>query len=373
MGRYKYEEASLERTNEMLMQELQERGISNLQLSSMGNSISTGFSLMNGNIPLLKRNTTLYDAAENYGIDLTTHQFSRSENNNDEHLLEWILTNKTEESFNADSRRDYYHHLQGKMPLLTEEEIMMHYPEKVERNKGIQDVLFEGDNETANIIIANVGTGAFLDNVTRKGKHKLTNGVAKDRGYIESILGMVQLNNRESYVNTQIYLCGAPRILKTPATQIFINRQLKSISKRYANVNYLPSFPRKSFYHNSERLPIPFPDTHYSEEEYLHHLNEVEKSIIVNYQMTDCIIDIDREFARRSKEIEFSDYKSATRDEILTTIEGYADEIEESGKDSKYFIHKTKEYLLERYPYDYYFLDKQAIKDCHKVLRKGKK
>ena len=38
----------------------------------------------------------------------------------------------------------------------------------------------------------------------------------------------------------------------------------------------------------------------------------------------------------------------------------------------KQFLESTRSYLLERYPYDFYYLDKQAIKESTKVLQKHK-
>lgn len=369
MSKYPNERLILQETNDKLLQELSNQGIRKLQLSSIGNSISTGFSVMSNNKPLLKRNEILRYQAEGYSISLETHQFSRSENNSDEHLHEWLLKNKKESEFNAETRRDYHIYLQGNNPLLSEQEIIKFYPITQEIDKGITEALFTTEEGLANIVIANVGTGAFLDNITRQGRHKITGGIKKDTRYIEAVLGTIQLNNRENYANTQVYLCGAPRIINTPATSIFINRHLKDMSKRYANVVYVPSFSRNIVYH-SNNFPIPLPDPHYNEEEYLHLLNMTEEKMIENYQPTDYTIKIDRNFVKRSREIEMSERKQETRDEILTTIEQYANLIEESGKDRNQFLHQTKNYLLERYPYDYYFLDRKAIKESSKVLAK---
>ena len=353
MSRVEMATSQLRKTNEELISELSNLGIRKIQISSIGNSIATGFSAMSTNRPLLSRNESLPEIAKDNGIKLDTYQFSRFENNSDEHTLNSLLSNKKESAFNAESRCDYKN------------------PEDVQEDRGMADVLLDAQDGLANFVIANVGTGAFLDNWTRGGHHLFTNGIAKDRAYIESFLGIIQFNNRQNYANTQVYLCGAPRILNTPLTDIFINSPLKTIAKRYANVIYVPSISRKVLYQNSI-MPFSFPDTHYDEEEYIRLLNKIGQLMTSSFNLTSSLIEIDRLFSNRSREIEMTERKIDTRDEILSTLEQYADIAEESGKSRKQFLESTRSYLLERYPYDFYYLDKQAIKESTKVLQKHK-
>lgn len=371
MNKYVKAQVELQKANERMLSELSSLRIKNLQISSIGNSIATGFSAMCGNKPLLLRNETLQSQAREKEIEVEIHQFSRFENNRDEHTFNNLMINKKESEFNAESRRDYRMFRMGGHQLLSEEQIIGYYPPTLTHDIGMADAVFRQEEGLANIVIANVGTGAFLDNVTRGGQHFFTNGVAKDRAYIESLLGTIQFNNRRNYANTQVYLCGAPRILNTPLTDAFINAPLQTVAKRYANVTYVPTISRQVLYH-TDIMPIPFPDTHYSEEEYLRLLTAVEKKVFEEYQKKSSIIEIDRIFERRSREIEMSETKVDTRDEILSTIEYHANLLEESGKSRTEFLKQARNYLLERYPYDYYFLDKQAIKESSKVLTKHK-
>lgn len=371
MNNYVRAQVELQNANERLVSELSSSGISKLQISSIGNSIATGFSAMSTNKPLLLRNETLQSQAREKEMEVETHQFARFENNRDEHTFNNLMTNKRESEFNAESRRDYRTFRMAQQQLLSEEQIMAYYPENLDQDVGMADAIFRQEDGLANIVIANVGTGAFLDNVTRGGRHLLTNGIAKDRAYIESLLGTVQFNNRKNYANTQVYLCGAPRILNTPLTDIFINAPLKTVAKRYANVIYVPTISRQVLYH-SDVMSIPFPDTHYNEQEYLRLLSTVENKIIEEYQKRASLIAIDRNFERRSREIEMSGTRTDTRDEILSTIEHHAALLEGRGKSRTEFLKETRDYLIERYPYDYYYLDKQAIKESSKVLAKHK-
>ncbi len=354
--------------NRELADELSSLGIKKLQISSIGNSIATGFSAMSANKPLLQRNETLPFYLESRNIDLEQHQFSRFENNSDEHTFNNFVSNKSENEINRECRRDYRHFRMNGKEMLPEDKILEYYP-MITDSKGMADTIYESGFGLANVVVANVGTGAFLDNWTRGGKHLLTNGIAKDRSYIEAILGLIQLNNRTNYANAQVYLCGAPRILNTPITDIFINRPLKSVAKRYANVTYVPNISRKILYPN-DVMGMPFPDTHYNEEEYLRLLLKIEESIISEYQMHDSLITIDRSLASLSREIEMFGEERDSRDEILSIIETEVKRIEDSGKNSEEFLNKVIKYLLERYPYDFYFLDKKAITDSKKVLIK---
>lgn len=371
MSRVEMATSQLRKTNEELISELSNLDIRKIQISSIGNSIATGFSAMSTNRPLLSRNESLPEIAKANGIKLDTYQFSRFENNSDEHTLNSLLSNKKESAFNAESRCDYKNFRMNGKQLLSKEQALSYYPEDVQEDRGMADVLLDAQDGLANFVIANVGTGAFLDNWTRGGHHLFTNGIAKDRAYIESLLGIIQFYNRQNYANTQVYLCGAPRILNTPLTDIFINSPLKTIAKRYANVIYVPSISRKVLYQNSI-MPFPFPDTHYDEEEYIRLLNKIGQSMTTSFHLTSSLIEIDRLFSNRSREIEMTERKIDTRDEILSTLEQYADIAEESGKSRKQFLESTRSYLLERYPYDFYYLDKQAIKESTKVLQKHK-
>ena len=369
MGSYKTEEEKLIITNDELMKEMQNLGKEKVILSSYGNSISTGFSMMSENKPLLRRNEDLKKAAATYNIELEQHQFSRSENNSDEHLLNSFILNKKESEFNKDSRRDYRVVRKNLVHPLSDEELDEYYPTTLESDKGVQDVFYDTDETAANIVIYNGATGSLLDNWTRKGKHILTGGIKKDTASIETLLGLIQLNNREKFSNTQVYLCGAPNIMNLPVTSsLFINGRLKAISKRFANVTYVPTIPRKPLYFEKGHLPLP--DPHYDKNEYLHLLNETEKQIIKNYHIKELLIAIDRTFAKRSKEIEFTEQEVKSYDEVLSVIEAYAKKAESDGIDRNEFLKIAIDYLLERYPYDYYFLDHKAMKDGYSLLKR---
>lgn len=357
----KISDKELYRETDKLFEILYKLGLQKLLLTSLGNSIATGFSFNDINIPLFDRDKFLDVIAKNYGIDLEKHKFCRSENNSDEHIFQWIINNISENEINELNKRDYINHLKSGKELMTKEEIYETYSKKSEVR--IQDIIFDESDSTANIVVYNGGTGSFLDNWTRKGTHLLTNGIKKDISYIEAILGLIQNNNREIGAKTQVYLCAVPRIVNTDLTNIFINSKLKTISNRYANTNYVKSFNRKPFYNVNGIL---IPDPHYNEKEYLILIYLILESLIKNYQFSDYLIEIDKKLYDLNKEVELSMKTRDTSSEILDIIKTYADL---AGNNRIEFLNFCKRYLLERYPYDFSFLNRDAIKNQVKELK----
>lgn len=96
-----------EQINETLANLFQSYGISNFRLTSLGNSISSGYSMTRTTMPLLLRNYSLKRIMEEHDITLDRHNFARSQNNNDEHVFDWILNNTKETAMNRVNRSDY--------------------------------------------------------------------------------------------------------------------------------------------------------------------------------------------------------------------------------------------------------------------------
>lgn len=376
MGKYSRDLIDLEKTNVKLVEELQKQDIKKVQMTSLGNSIAVGFSGTSLNCPLLLRNKNLVKEMNRGGIEININHLARGENNSDEKVFQWIIENKKISEFNKENQRDYTNwNLQdmaiiGRLDFLTQEEQDRYFPRQVEDDKGTADIIYLKEPHTANIVIANLGTGSLLDNWTRKGKHVLTTGIKKDRSYVESILGLIQLHNRDKFGSTQVYLCGAPRLFNTFVSNTFINNPIKRLSKQYANVTYIPNFSRQLLYPIKGKPPIP--DPHYNEEEYLHLINEIEKNIIKNYIYKDALIEIDRELNILSKQVEFFLSPESPDDKILTIVENRAEQLERKRKNHQEFLEMVTYYLSERYPYDFSFLNRDTIKSIPKVLSKTK-
>ena len=349
--------------NLKLLEKLKNLDKEKLVMVALGNSISTGFSFCDDNKPLLDRNILLETMCEEYGIDLYKYKFARSENNSDQNVLNWILNNYTEQDMNNMNRRDYENHEKNGNSLLTGKELDQYYGKSKVDDVHIQDILFNDGEDTANIVIYNGATGSFLDNITRGGIHKYKNGVNKDIGHIESVLSLIHNNNRENLSGTQVYLCGVPRLLNTGIQDYYMNRPIKTVSKRYPNVSYVDNFKRKVIYKGKNKV-----DLHYNKNEYLKLTHLIMKSVLENYEINSALIGIDRDLYHYNKEIEMGKRDNNSYNDILDIIEEYVFSFTEENEVE--LLKRVKEYLLERYCYDFFCLDKKAIKDVPtKLLR----
>lgn len=223
-------------------------------------------------------------------------------------------------------------------------------------NEKIQDIILNSKPEEANIVILNLGTGSFLDILTRHGSltiPNIFNSLKRDMRGISEILELIQNNNRENNSHTQVYMCGAPRIMNTVITDLVMNPSIKKIGREYANVTYVPSFPRQAFYKTSNGTILP--DPHYNHAEYYHFLNDIETNIINSYLIRDLMIDMDTILYKLSKE---NDVKGANNNssDALDVIKDIAKKYEDKNGNYNYFIELAKTYIKSRYPFDFYRL-----------------
>lgn len=355
---------NLYKNNEMLSQILQKNNINQLVLTSLGNSIASGYSYMSTTKPLLYRDETIETIMATKNITLNRYHFARYANNNDEHIFSWLTKNISEKEMYNLNRIDIKHE---RVIGLTNELIEKYYPTNPKENLGLRNIILQNNPNLANIVIYNGATGSFLDNITRNGKHKLTSGIKRDCVSIESTLKTIQISNRTSGTNTQVYLCGAPKILNTPITDIYINNRLEKIASNYANVTYIPPISRKVIYKHPEYGISP--DTHYNEEEYLTLLTKIIESINQKYLMNKAMIDIDREFFSTSYQIE--EGQKVDKDYIIEEkLSNWITILDEQGLDINQFLSTLKKYLLERQPYDFYYLGNKTIKKHVNQLKK---
>lgn len=219
-----------ERTlNRKLASVFDEFGIKNFRFISLGNSIASGYSMVRTTKPLLLRNSSLQEIMALYDINLERYHFARAQNNNDEHIFEWLTQNIKESDFYQMNRQDYSN-LASSMKThgLTEEKITEYYPKKLKYDNGLQDLVLSSDDKTANIVVYNGCADSFLDNIIKKGKfqNKLFHGINQDATSLEVTLKFIQNSNRVDGTNTQVYICGAPNFLGLGISET-INRKLK--------------------------------------------------------------------------------------------------------------------------------------------------
>lgn len=354
-----YDEKILRRNSGELAKKIRDLNYKKLQLISLGNSIGTGFSLSDINLPLLERDKILDEEMKKEEITLEKYRFARSENNSDEHIFNWILNNISQSEVDKWNYRDYLNHISNGNELIKKDMIKDIYNGK--NNIQIKDLLFNQEDNVSDIVIYNGATGSFLDNITRKGKHKLTYGITKDLDYIDAILGMIQNSNRKTNSTTQVYICGAPKITNIPVSDFFINRKLKSIVYRYSNVSYVPNFHKKMIYNKDGKIVI---DMHYDKEEYLLLISNIFKTINDNVVINNSIIKIDKKLSELNENVEINLSKENTTGYVLDLINKEAT----NQKDKILFLNEIRNYLLERYPYDFSSLDYETIKNLSKIL-----
>ena len=338
-----------------------DNGIKKFILTSLGNSIASGYSMIRKTKPLLLRNKSIRLFMKKNDIDLDIHHFARAQNNSDAHFLEWLETNIKESEIHRLNRNDYSN---GPTNLRTrymnEERMDKYYPLKMEVDKGLND-------------------GSFLDGITRGGSlyQQMFYGVNKDTRSLEAILEKIQTNNRKNETNTQVYLCGAPNFLGIGMSEL-INIKLKRIADKYANVVYVEPIKSKFFYKRPQNEEIDRKemlvekvlgeiDIHYDEEEYIAFNNNIMESIIENYQSTKSMINIDRKFYEFSKNMEIDNHDLISdHDNKKKIISEYFEKQYNrihGRKRKKSFLNKMKKYLIERYPYDFYYLEKDSLID----------
>ena len=349
------EKEKLEEANERLVDFMRKYPKETLSLASIGHSIADGFSASEPGKLLLNRNLGLIDYGKRNGLNVETFHLSRWENNNALSVANWIRENLSEKNTNAWNKEDYKRATFFGKKLLTEEQMNEYFSGGTD--KRVQEVIFDPAKEKANIVILNLGTGSFLDIVTRHGSltiPTLFESVNRDIYGISAILEIIQEHNRRNETNTQVYLCGAPRIANTALADIFINPKMKKVGKQYANVTYVPSFPRQAFYKTQSGNILP--DPHYNHAEYYHFLTEVENKIIDNYLLRDLMIDLDRVVFQMSEsnDIYGGHYSMA---DLKNMVDLIAKKYESKTGDYNYFIEMVSQYFGERYPFDYFRLN----------------
>ena len=346
------EKERLDRINQGLVNFMKEYPKDKLTLTAIGNSISDGFSMSEPGKLLLDRNLGLIDYGRINGLNVQTYQLSRSENNNSLAVYNWIIQNCSEKDAHNWNINDYQRFIKNGHQLLSLREINEYFS-KGSDNK-IQNVIFNNDQANANIVILNLGTGSFMDIATRHGSLSIPSilqSVDRDIYGINAILELIQNNNRKNGSNTQIYLCGAPRIINTALTDIFMNSRIKRVGAHFANVTYVPSFPRQAFYKTVEGSI--FPDPHYNQAEYYHFLAKIENKIIDNYFIRDLMIDLDRVLYQISNDNDLNG-TNYSKNDIKYIIDEIAKKYESKTGEYNYFIDLVKNYVKIRYPFDFY-------------------
>ena len=351
------ESLKLESQNERFMEMLKSNGITTVNITSLGNSIATGYSVNSIIKPLLKRNETLENILESNSITLNEYSFARAQDNNDEHILDWILNNMKQSEINRRVHVDF-----GDNPnamdrtCITDENVEKYYPLKPENDIGLGDLIMKNNKNEANIIVYNGATGSFLDNFTRKGRHLNFHGFYRDFKSMEAVLKTIYLKNP----NTQVYVCGIPTFTRLNLT-FYFNRIIKKICSNYPNCTYVAPSPQHMIYDKDGNLSI---DIHYNENEYLRLNNNIMKSIVDNFERNRCLIDFDKSTKKISNTCQYDEPNMKDDEKYMLECISRLMSKHKRVIDEK-MLKTIKDYYKEKYPYDYFYTPK---KDVEKIL-----
>lgn len=375
----------LELSNIKVAQKLTKLGINNLNISSLGNSIASGYSMLRKIKPLLNYNETLKSDLKNYNINLQTFNFSRAEDNCDAKTYEMIENNISLSEINILNWIDYAgNHLpiikdkKGNFIGMTDEMKQAYFPQKIDNDIRIRDII-NPSKDFNNIIIYNGGTGSVLDNLSRDGKHKLTFGIKKDMYSIDSIMRKIEiLNERDLEHNfTQVYLCGAPKYF-IPVTDL-INNKLKQIARRYPHVSYVEPAKAPLIQKNiNSEIGIDF---HYDEKGYkilnLNIMNKIKEDYIVNRSVIKTV----KKFKDANDEAFYKSVNNATDttqerfNQFIQVLEQEMIILNNLNEPSSKYLEKLKTIILENKAHDFHSFMKNiepvnTIKKLEKINKR---
>lgn len=355
--------------------------IEKVQLTSIGNSIASGYSAIKTIKPLLLRNDSIEKIMGLFDIQCSRDHFARAQNNNDEHIFNWIISDIKLSEIHRMNQNDYGTGSSSMVSKEMSEDLLnYYYPIHMEQDKGLNRLIRESNPKLANIIIYNGLTGSFIDGFKRNGTifQKTMSGVQRDLVSIEATLKYIQEMNRSYNSNTQLYLCGIPNYFGIHISEVF-NSKLKKIATQYANVSYVEPAPAKFFYktsnENSENQNSVIKniksyqvDIHYDEVEYLQFMSNILRTIHKNYISNQIMISLDREFVQLNSQLEFEQISSNV--DMVDKMMNFALQSQFGNlKDEllkKELLKKIEQYLLNRSPYDFYYIGKQHIKNITK-------
>ncbi len=285
----KLEEKTIE--NEIISEEfltmLEKLGIEKLNIASVGNSISAGYSKCDKIMPFLMR-SALYNQSDN----INYYSYARVRRNEEINVLRWYNRNISHPEINALNIDDLVVKKHAYVQKYWNGSTIKNYEELANAKKdGLRDFNLM-DNS---IIIYNGLTGAVTNAIRRgtvKDKLKFWKNFRKDIIDCKLLFSQIYLDNP----HTQVYICGLPNIAGTRLINCFDNI-IKELTNEIPNLVYSPGTIRNSLFYLDEQKEF---DVHYSRPEYLEALNNVTEKMLENYvtkKLTNSLIEQMREYS----------------------------------------------------------------------------
>ena len=327
--------------NNRFIRFINESGIDCVNLTSVGNSIATGYSMNDMIKPLLLRNG---DLIRKCNFNLNLRSYARAQDNNDEHIFDWFINNIKQSEINKKVQYDFMNDNGLDHKNIDDEKVMKYYPTEIKNDIGLRDLVsLKGDN-LANIIVYNGVTGSFLDNLTRHGR--MFRGFGRDLVSLESSLKYIYLTNPY----TQVYVCGIPNLLGINAVEV-VNKEIRKICKMYNNCCYVKPVAQNLLYIKDGKKVL---DVHYNREEYLNLNKSILEAIMHNYFPIKALTDFDIEMKKYSAGAEYGN-KPDVRGIIDSVFSKY-----DLNNDQ---LKRVAAYFKERYPFDFYYTPRQEVID----------
>lgn len=310
-----------------------------LNIINVGNSIASGYSFKMPPAPLLMDSSLPEILKACGGVDAHYHNFSRCQNNNDEHLFEWLISNISEDEITKLNIRDYDPKSATAMFSIPFPGVAQDlFKNRPFEKTGLFDLVFDRSLVSRSIIIINSCTGSFLDNITRKGrfKNKFLYGFKRDLRNLSAFLTVAQTMNRKADTDTQIYVCGLPSYPFIRPIMWALNRKIRKLTEEFACATYVKSVPAKFFCKfNGEH----YIDVHHDQSGYKKLESSILESIANNYIQKHDLISFDRFLYHHNDEVEKGEL--------------WPDDFKKEFKE--YMTSDTvRKYLRNRLPYDFW-------------------
>lgn len=256
--------------SEHFIEILEKLGVKNLNMASVGNSLSAGYSKCDKILPFTMR-SNIYKLSKN----VNCFSYARVRRNEDINILRWYNNNISHKEINALNIDDIAVKQHAYVEKHWDEQTLKNYEDiAIKNNIGFKDFNLLDNN----IIIYNGFTGEFT-NAFRKGNtsEKITALTAfkKDVENAKLVLNQIYIDNP----NTQVYVCGLPNIMGSGIISV-LDKHIKNICKQIPNTVYLPGVIRNSFFYLDGQKEF---DIHYSQPEYIELWNNITKAMIDNY------------------------------------------------------------------------------------------
>lgn len=327
--------------SKQFLEMLERLRINNLNLASVGNSISAGYSKCDKILPFVMR-SNIYQLSDN----INYYSYARVRRNEDKNILRWYNENISQKDITTLNIDDIYIKKDTYVEKHWDDQTLKNYENLANKdNIGLKDFNCL-DNS---IMIYNGFTGEFT-NALRKGtiqeKLKVMECFKRDFANARIVFAQIFHDNP----NTQLYVCGLPNAMGTGIIST-LDKYIKDLCDEFPNTIYLPGVIRNVFFQLEGQKTF---DIHYSQPEYIQLWNNITKIMIDNYVSTNFKIQLLTKLKEYSLQIEYqSTISKGDEKEIFAIIDSIVEEYRRSFEKVGQDITQSKDDLIRYYKQNY--------------------